>query len=140
MGFSSYFFKKFYRIIVDFNVIISTVQQSESVIHIHIPIFCQILFPSRLLQNIGQSSYFLILIQVYLLVKYVVLRIQFKKDQSCLTTFLTASANMLSYVLNLLSGVFLLVLVWDVLLLFWLQEYLGIQIFCRFPSGWGQNS
>ena len=37
-------------------VIVSDVQQSDSVIHIHVPILFQILFPFRLLHSIGQSS------------------------------------------------------------------------------------
>ena len=39
------------------NVLVSGVQQSDSVIHIHVFIlFFQILFPFRLLHNIEQSS------------------------------------------------------------------------------------
>ena len=37
-------------------VMVSGVQQSDSVIHIHVSILFQILFPLRLLQNIEQSS------------------------------------------------------------------------------------
>ena len=37
-------------------VLVSGVQQSDSVIHIHVSILSQILFPVRLLQNIEQSS------------------------------------------------------------------------------------
>ena len=37
-------------------VIVSDVQQSDSVIHIHLSIVFQILFPFRLLQNIEQNS------------------------------------------------------------------------------------
>ena len=37
-------------------VIVSGVQQSDSVVHIHVSIFFQILFPFTLLQNIEQSS------------------------------------------------------------------------------------
>ena len=37
-------------------VIVSGVQQSDSVIHIHVSILFQILFAIRLLQNIKQSS------------------------------------------------------------------------------------
>ena len=37
-------------------VLVSGVQQSDSVIHIHVCIRFQILFPFRLLQNVGQSS------------------------------------------------------------------------------------
>ena len=37
-------------------VLVSGVQQSDSVIHIHASILFQILFPFRLLQNIEQSS------------------------------------------------------------------------------------
>ena len=37
-------------------VLVSGVEQSDSVIHIHVPILFQILFPFRLLQNIEQSS------------------------------------------------------------------------------------
>ena len=37
-------------------VLISGVQQSDSVIHIHVSGFFLILFPFRLLQNIEQSS------------------------------------------------------------------------------------
>ena len=37
-------------------VLVSGVQQSNSVIHIHVYILFQILFPFRLLQNIEQSS------------------------------------------------------------------------------------
>ena len=37
-------------------VLVSGVQQSESVIYIHIPAFFQILFPQRSLQSIEQSS------------------------------------------------------------------------------------
>ena len=37
-------------------VLVSGVQQSDSVIHIHVSILFQILFPFRLLQNIEQSS------------------------------------------------------------------------------------
>ena len=36
------------------NVLVSGVQQSDSVIHIHVSILFQILFPFRLLQNIKQ--------------------------------------------------------------------------------------
>ena len=38
------------------NVLVSGVQQSDSVIHIHGSILFQILFPFRLLQSIEQSS------------------------------------------------------------------------------------
>ena len=37
-------------------VLVSTIQQSESIIHIHISTLFQILFPNRLLQSIEQSS------------------------------------------------------------------------------------
>ena len=37
-------------------VLVSGVQQSDSVIHIHVSILFQILFPFRLLENIEQSS------------------------------------------------------------------------------------
>ena len=37
-------------------VLVSGVQQSDSVIHIHVSILFQILFPFRLSQNIEQSS------------------------------------------------------------------------------------
>ena len=37
-------------------VLVLGVQQSDSVIHIHVSILFQILFPFRLLQNIEQSS------------------------------------------------------------------------------------
>ena len=37
-------------------VLVSGVQQSDSVIHIHVPILLQIFFPFRLLHNIEQSS------------------------------------------------------------------------------------
>ena len=37
-------------------VLVSGVQQSDSVIHIHVTILFKILFPFRLLQNIEQSS------------------------------------------------------------------------------------
>ena len=37
-------------------VLVSGVQQSDSVIHIHVSLLFQILFPIRLLQNIEQSS------------------------------------------------------------------------------------
>ena len=37
-------------------VLVSGVQQSDSVMHIHVSILFQILFPFRLLQNIDQSS------------------------------------------------------------------------------------
>ena len=37
-------------------VLVSGVQQSDSVIHTHVPILFQILFPIRLLQNIEQGS------------------------------------------------------------------------------------
>ena len=47
------FFCKFYWSIVIYNVVlVSGVQQSDSVIHIHIFFLFQILFPYRLLQNI----------------------------------------------------------------------------------------
>ena len=59
-------------------VLVSGVQQSDSVIHIHISILFQILFPFRLLQNIEQSSlcyavgpcynfYFVFFLFIYLL-------------------------------------------------------------------------
>ena len=38
------------------NVLVSGVQQSDSVIHIHVSIIFQIHFPSRSLNNIEQSS------------------------------------------------------------------------------------
>ena len=42
-------------------VLVSGAQQSDSVIHVHVSIFFQILFPYRLLQNIEQSSlYYLV--------------------------------------------------------------------------------
>ena len=37
-------------------VLVSDVQQSDSVIHMHVSILLQILFPFRLLENIEQSS------------------------------------------------------------------------------------
>ena len=37
-------------------VLVSGVQQSDSVIHIHVSILFQVLFPFRLLQNTEQSS------------------------------------------------------------------------------------
>ena len=37
-------------------VLVSGVQQSDSVIHIHVSILFQILFPFRLLQSVEQSS------------------------------------------------------------------------------------
>ena len=39
-------------------MLVSDVQQSDSVIHIHVSTLFQILFPFRLLQNIEQSSLF----------------------------------------------------------------------------------
>ena len=36
-------------------VLVSGVQQSDSVVHIHVSVLFQILFPFRLLQNIEQS-------------------------------------------------------------------------------------
>ena len=43
--------------IIDNNVVlVSGVQQSDSVIHIHVSTLVQILFPFRLLQNTEQSS------------------------------------------------------------------------------------
>ena len=41
-------------------VLVSAVQQSDSVIRIHVPILFQSLFPHRLLQNIDSSSLFYI--------------------------------------------------------------------------------
>ena len=41
---------------IDNVMLVSGVQQSDSVIHIYVPILFQILFPFRLLQNIEQSS------------------------------------------------------------------------------------
>ena len=38
------------------NVLVSGAQQSDSVIHVHVSILFQVLFPFRLLQNIEQSS------------------------------------------------------------------------------------
>ena len=38
------------------NVLVSGIQQSDSVIYIHVSILFQVLFPLRLLQNIEQSS------------------------------------------------------------------------------------
>ena len=38
------------------NVLVSGVQQSDSVIHIHVSIVFQTLFPVRLLQSIEQNS------------------------------------------------------------------------------------
>ena len=37
-------------------MLVSGIQQSDSILHIHVPIFFQILFPFRLLDNIEQSS------------------------------------------------------------------------------------
>ena len=37
-------------------VLVSGIQQSDSVIHIHVNVLFQVLFPFRLLQNIEQSS------------------------------------------------------------------------------------
>ena len=37
-------------------MLVAGVQQSDSVMHIQVSILLQILFPFRLLQNIGQSS------------------------------------------------------------------------------------
>ena len=52
-----FFFFNFYWSIVDLQCCFSSgVQQSESVIHIHISTLFQILFPYRSLQSIGQSS------------------------------------------------------------------------------------
>ena len=42
--------------LIDNVVLVSGVQQSDSVIHIHVSILFQIIFPLRLLQNIEQSS------------------------------------------------------------------------------------
>ena len=42
-------------------VLVSGVQQSDSVIHIHVSILFQILFPFRLLQNIEQSRSLLVI-------------------------------------------------------------------------------
>ena len=47
-------------------VLVSAVQQSDSVIHIHVSILFQILFPFRLLQNIEQSSLCYIVLVGYL--------------------------------------------------------------------------
>ena len=51
---SSYFFKLiFIGVQLIYNVVlVSAVQQSESVIHLHISILFQILFPHRLLKSI----------------------------------------------------------------------------------------
>ena len=38
-------------------VIVSGVQQSDSVIHIHVSFFFQIIFPFRMLHNIEESSF-----------------------------------------------------------------------------------
>ena len=50
-------FKSFIEVQLIYKVvIISTVQQNDSVIHVHTSILFQILFPHRLSQNIWQSS------------------------------------------------------------------------------------
>ena len=50
-------FKSFIEVQLIYKVvIISTVQQNDSVIHVHTSILFQILFPHRLSQNIGLSS------------------------------------------------------------------------------------
>ena len=41
-------------------VLVSGVQQSDSVIHIHVSILFQILFPFRLLQSIEQSFFIVV--------------------------------------------------------------------------------
>ena len=45
-----------YWAVLIYNVLVSGLQQSDSVIQIHMSILFQILFPVRLLQNIKQSS------------------------------------------------------------------------------------
>ena len=42
--------------LINYVVLVSGVQQSDSVTHMHVSILFQILFPIRLLQNIEQSS------------------------------------------------------------------------------------
>ena len=51
-----FIFILFWRKLTHNIVLVSDVQQSGSVIHIHVSILFQILFPFRLLQNIEQSS------------------------------------------------------------------------------------
>ena len=54
-----FFLKFLYYIevqLINHVVLVSGVQQSDSVMHIHVSILFQILFPFRLLQNIEQSS------------------------------------------------------------------------------------
>ena len=51
-----YFFNFYFILEINNVVLVSGVQQSDSVIHIHVSILFQILFPFRLLQNIEQSS------------------------------------------------------------------------------------
>ena len=49
--------KKYIEVLLINNVVlVSGVQQSDSVIHIHVSILFQVLFPLRLLQNIELSS------------------------------------------------------------------------------------
>ena len=52
-----FIFLNFYQSIIDYNVVlVSAVQQSESVIHTHISTLFQILFPYRSLESTDQSS------------------------------------------------------------------------------------
>ena len=44
------------QILINNVVIVSGIQQSDSVIHINVPVLFQIIFPFRLLHNIEQSS------------------------------------------------------------------------------------
>ena len=58
-GLKFYIFKFLFYIgeqLINNVVLVSGVQQSDSVIHIHVSILFQILFPPRLLQNIEQCS------------------------------------------------------------------------------------
>ena len=55
------FLLKFFNFILEYHcmeyiVLVSGVQQNDSIIHIHVSILFEILFPFRLLQNIEQSS------------------------------------------------------------------------------------
>ena len=53
-------------------VLISGVQQSDSVIHIHVSILYQVLSPIRLLQNIEQSSLYYTVCGLYLFLPHVI--------------------------------------------------------------------
>ena len=84
-------------------VLVSAVQQSESVIHIHISTLFQILFPSRSLQSIEQSSLCYTVGSYWLSILHIVVCLCQSQSPSLSPSFPPGNHKFVFYICNSIS-------------------------------------